>query len=263
MHGSSDPSDPHRLRGHSHGDTHMASKNKNAKNKAEAPITEAIRSTLSALAGKAAECIRTIDRGSQSLTVVVGEAHAAYVAKGKRASRGFYGVWSAMLPVDIAGQMTKGRVSQLVKAAAVVSAFGSMTERKARELAKAIRDAGMSTDAIGVDARKAVADAGGVDAFIAANQSEAEDDGDGAGRASADDGKPRLLADQAKADPLAFIHDAVTRAYVVIGSDRDMLKAAAEALESLAQQFRKAAEPKAATPAPSADGKARKVAAKA
>jgi hypothetical protein len=239
----------------------MASKKKTAK-KTEAPITEAIRSTLSALAGKAAECIRTIDRGSQSLTVVVGEAHAAYVAKGKRSSKGFYGVWSAMLPVDIAGQMTKGRVSQLVKAAAVVSAFGSMTERKARELAKAIRDAGMDTDTIGLDARKAVADAGGVDAFIAAQQQEEEEDGDGAGRASADDGKPRLLAEQAKADPLAFIHDSVTRAMLVIGSDRDLLLAGAEALEILAKTFRKAAEPKAATPAPSADGKARKVAAK-
>lgn len=241
----------------------MAQKNKNAKNKhKDAPLTDAIRSTLSTLAGKAAECIRTIDRGSQSLAVVVGEAHAAYIAKGKREAKGFYGVWSAMLPVDVADQLTKGRVSQLVKAAAVITAFGGMTERKARELAKAIRAAGMGTDTIGVDAKSAVAAAGGVDAFIQANQSEAEEDGDGAGRALADDGKPRLLAEQAKADPLAFIHDAVTRAYVVIGSDRDMLKAAAEALESLAQQFRKAAEPKA-EPKPSANGKAKKIPAKA
>lgn len=239
----------------------MASKKKNAK-KTDAPLTDAIRSTLSALAGKAAECIRTIDKGSQSLTVVVGEAHAAYVAKGKREARGFYGVWSAMLPVDIAGQLTKGRVSQLVKAAAVMTAFGGMTERKARELAKAIRAAGMGTDTIGVDAKAAVAAAGGVDAFIAANQPEGDDDGDGAGRASADDGKPRLLAEQAKADPLAFIHDSVTRAMLVIGSDRDLLMAGALALEDLAKEFRKAATPKA-EPKPSADGKAKKIPAKA
>ena len=243
----------------------MAQKNKTSK-RTDAPLTDAIRSTLSVLAGKAAECIRTIDKGSQSLTAVVGEAHAAYVAKGKRAAKGFYGVWAAMLPVDIAGQLTKGRVSQLVKAAAIMSVFGGMTERKARELAKALRDAGMDTDTIGVDARKAVADAGGVDAFIQSRQDEGDEDGDGAGRASADEGKPRLLAEQAKADPLAFIHDSVTRAMLVIGSDRDLLMAGALALEDLAKEFRKAATPKPSADGkakPSADGKAKRIPAKA
>ena len=240
----------------------MAQKKKTAK-KTDAPLTDAVRSTLSTLAGKAAECIRTIDRGSESLTVIVGEGHAAYVAKGKRESKGFYGVWSAMLPQDVAPSLTKGRVSQLVKAAAVVSAFGRMTERKARELAKAIRSAGMDTDTIGVDAKKAVADAGGVDAFIAAQQQEADEDGDGAGRASADEGKPRVADAAMREDPMAYLHDVGTRTYAFIGSDRDMLKACAEVLESLAQQFRKAAEPKPTTPTPSADGKAKKIPAKA
>jgi hypothetical protein len=238
----------------------MASKKKTAK-KSDAPVTDAVRNALAKFAVKAAECLVKIDSGSRELAKIVGEAHAEYVAKGKRAAKGFYGVWSAMLPADAAATLTKGRVSQLVAASRAIGAFGDMSERKARDLMQALRAAQLNTDAIGPDAKKAVTDAGGVDAYIAAHAKKAATAAKA--RATADSGKPAVAEAAMKDDALAYLHDVCTRTLAFIGSDADMLNACAEALEACAADYRKAATPKP-TPTPSADGKAtRKTPAKA
>ena len=228
----------------------MAKKKKTAKT--DAPVTDAVRNALAKFAVKAAECLVKIDSGSRELAKIVGEAHAEYVAKGKRAAKGFYGVWSAMLPADAAAALTKGRVSQLVAASRAIEAFGDMSERKARDLMQALRAAKFNTDAIGVDAKKSVTKAGGVDAYIANHAKKAAAV---AARATGDSGKPAMADAAMREDPLAYLHDVCTRTLAFIGSDADMLRACAEALETCAADFRKAATPKP-TPTPSADGKA-------
>jgi hypothetical protein len=230
----------------------MAKKNKNAKKTEDAPMTDAARAALSAFAATAADCINTIDTGSRELAKIVGNAHAEYVAKGARAAKGFYGVWSAMFTAEVAATLTKGRVSQLVAASRAIGAFGDMSERKARDLMQALRAAKLNTDAIGPDAKKAVTKAGGVDAYIAAHAKKAAAV---AARATADSGKPAVAEAAMKDDALAYLHDVCTRTLAFIGSDADMLNACAEALEACAADYRKAATPKP-TPTPSTDGKA-------
>jgi hypothetical protein len=153
---------------------------------------------------------------------------------------------------DAAAALTKGRVSQLVAASRAIEAFGDMSERKARDLMQALRAAKFNTDAIGVDAKKSVTKAGGVDAYIANHAKKAAAV---AARATGDSGKPAMADAAMREDPLAYLHDVCTRTLAFIGSDADMLRACAEALETCAADFRKAATPKP-TPTPSADGKA-------